>query len=59
MSIDDRLRQMENDEMTDEVFDAPSPDPDDECDFAFGAGGPQTPPLIKEEPEEPQVYTSS
>ena len=61
LSIDDRLREAlahdESDEM--DVFDAPSPMPDEEYDFPFeggsGTGGPATPPLTQNEPDIPIV----
>ena len=53
LSIDDRLRQIENEDSNEEIFDAPSPHPDDDYDFPFD-GGPQPPPPREE--EEPQVH---
>ena len=51
LSIDDRLREVLEHESDNDVFDAPSPGPDEEYDFPF-EGGPKTPPR---EPDIPVV----
>ena len=50
LSIDDRLREALEEGSDSDVFDAPSPAPEEEYDFGFN--GPKTPPR---EPEVPMV----